>query len=245
MKDKLIISPAYFSNKDLIKEYNELKTDVGKNSYKNNEWEYYYRLSTMAVELKLRNLISLDDFCLQNIFELEKKSKEGNQFSEEFIASSLKQFEELEECYKTETDARLKVPKNIQTLWMQHKYSVMARSVSLYKEIGSFISKNNKAEHFPKVYSILTNELMKRPKPNSIFNVLQHMWGYISDFSSVKKSEVSKLDLHSFFIEIQKSTLKVNEKYLMQQTALSELEVWILMSDKNKDNDVDILKESC
>ncbi len=234
IKKNLIISPAYFSDKDLINIYHELKTDEAKNSYKKNEWEYYYRLSTMAVELKLRNLISIDNFCLRNIFELEKESKQENKFSEDIILSSLKQFELLKESYETETDARLKVPKNIQTLWMQHKYSIMARSVSLYKEIGSFISKNNKAEHFSKVYSILINELLKRPKPNSIFNVLQHMWGYISDFSSVKKSDVSKLDLYSFFIEIQKSTLKAKEKYLMQQTALSELEIWILMSDKNQ-----------
>ncbi len=234
IKKNLIISPAYFSDKDLIKEYNELKTDEARTSYKKNEWEYYYRLYTMAVELKLRNLISIDDFCLQSIFELEKISKTENQFSEELIENSLKQFEELKECYKNETNSRLKIPKNIQTLWMQHKYSIMARSVSLYKEIGRFISKNNKAEHFEQVYSILINELLKRPKLNSIFNVLQHMWGYISDFSSVKKSEVSKLDLYSLFIEIQKSTLKANEKYLMQQTALSELEIWILLCDKNK-----------
>ncbi len=219
-----IISPAYFRNEDLIKEYQQLIANSDSEFSQNFTWEYHYRVLTLEAEIKLRNLIQIESLNLASINQL---ANQATQYSQKFISESYLQFKILKQNYNDQTSRRIATPRNTRELWMQHKYSIMARNVNLYKEIGRFVAQNNSYEHFPKLYLTLVNELRKKPKRNSILNVLQHLWGYISNFSNIPKNQIHQLDLHSFLIEIQKCVQLAQQKYLTNQIALSELEIWI------------------
>ncbi len=196
------ISAGYLTDEDLLLEYERLN----KHSY-----EYFSILS----ELKLRNLISIEKF-FNNEFKITSSNSHFKYSSKEFYI--------LNDRYK-EKNGRIYLPNNAQDLWRQHKYAIMARNINLYKEIGKRVSSEN---CFDELTDILVYELRKRPKKSGIFNALQHMWGYISEYSEIKKIDVNSLSLYELFLEVQQSTLKSKESYLSQQVALSEFEIWIL-----------------
>ncbi len=206
------LSAGYLTNVELFSEYQRLS----KSSY-----EYFSVLS----ELKLRNLITEEEF-----FNHEFIIKISNHH----LKNLYKEFDILKRGGKKDA-RRIKLPRNSQELWMQHKYSIMARNIELYKKIGRKVAKK---DCFNDLLDSLSIELRKRPKKNGILNALQHMWGYISVNSDIKRSDVEKLSLYELFLEIQKATLKSKEKYLYQQTALSELEIWII-----EEGNYDIKKE--
>ncbi|PID79457.1 MAG: hypothetical protein CSB19_02305 [Clostridiales bacterium] len=209
---KWTISPAYFSDADLLNEYDELKTTL---QYSN--WQSNHRINAIVAELKLRGksritsqpLMQTDNFTI----------------SSDMTASE--QFTALNERYAGEKRGRLALPKRADVLWRQHKYAIMARSIALYKSVGKSVAANRDSELFNALCTTLTDELFKRPKTVAIYNVLQHMWGYISDFSTIKKADVNALGCRDLLSEIQSSALSSNQPYLSEQVALSELQIWL------------------
>ncbi|PID29658.1 MAG: hypothetical protein CR982_02145 [Candidatus Cloacimonadota bacterium] len=220
-----VINPSYFTDDDILREYEILKKGFDPTLFGNFSWEYHYRLLIVCAEIKLRGLIKdidLPSDSINNIINNE------NRYSESYILDSYKQYDELRDRYLDSNNYRISPPSNIRELWVNHKYSIMARNIPLYKEIGRFVAQNRGEEYFSKLHSTLTKELRKKPKRNGILNALQHMWGYISNTSSIRGRGISSLDLHSFLIEIQNCVKVSNQDYLYKQLALSELEIWIL-----------------
>jgi uncharacterized protein YbgA (DUF1722 family) len=121
------------------------------------------------------------------------------------------------------------LPKNAQQLWSQHKYSVLARDVKLYKQIGRQVSTMPSNHDFSVLSKTLTELLRMPPEMGGIRNALQHMWGYISDFSE-SKHDVGTWSLNKLYNETRRGVLESKEPYLMASTALSELNVWIKLS---------------
>ncbi|PID27730.1 MAG: hypothetical protein CSB55_08040 [Candidatus Cloacimonadota bacterium] len=217
---EFIISPAYLNNDDLLSEYRKLKNKSYSELNQNFPGRYRYRLANFASEIKLRNLIEIDEDEFKNTDEPEK-------YPTEYYENAYKQFDLLKIRYKGKSDARISVPETLQELWRQHKYSIMARNISLYKKTGHFVAEHNDLKYFSDIYAFLAVEMQKKPSKNAVLNVLQHMWGYISNASNLKKSEVPGLDLFSFFKEIQHCVKLSGQKYLYEQIALSELGIWI------------------
>ncbi len=218
------ISPAYFSDDDLLREFCDLmKRKRNKDSeiddfYASNIDFLYYRLRTINSELRFRKIALLheDNSVKLNSFDIDSSA-----------AHPSIQFKMLAEKYGDKKEARISLPKNSQQLWSHHKYSIMARNITLYKSIGKKVSVNDGADAFDDISMLLSSELTKRPKEGMIRNALQHMWGYISDVSDIDNSIINKLSLLEMLHEIQHCVTKSNQEYLYSQTALSELEIWL------------------
>jgi len=76
-----------------------------------------------------------------------------------FVDSPAAQFSILEKKYVNKEQGRIPLPENVQQLWAQHQYSVMARDDAEYKYIGGWVAsrKSGKGIHeiYPELVSLL------------------------------------------------------------------------------------------
>jgi len=177
------INSGYLSNKNLLGEHVEIHAIFSvitnnKKGYANhpetkrwvkNLYALKLRHDLIVIEMNIRN------YNHKSPIEYNKKTK----FPKTFIDLPHIQFEILKKKYlsKPNNIGRIPLPKNIQELWAQHKYSMMARNPNRYKEIGKLLSN-------PKQYKITFEKLslefidMLRTKPpiNRMTNAIEHMW---------------------------------------------------------------------
>ncbi len=234
------LNPGYLNRQSLLGEHRELHGIAsiianGKKGYSKHpetlrwvgyEWALYIRHAQLAAEMALRGF--------------NEKSPLPYQISDDswpnlYIDEPADQFSILAEKYKEKEQGRIPLTRSAQELWAHHKYSVMARDIKLYKRIGRELASPCGEECFSKLATTLTECIRKRPSIKGIKNALQHMWGYVSDYSSIPGAELENLDLLDFLIEIQELTKREGVLYLSESTALGELMVWILEDKMNLD----------
>lgn len=228
------IHPGYLNRQSLLGEHRELHGIVsifanGKKGYSRHPetlrwvgygWALRMRHQLLAAEMALRNFTDKTPVV--------SRSKKGV-WPEQYIDEPGQQFKLLEVKYTHKEQGRIPLPKNAQQLWSQHKYSILARDVNLYKNIGKQVSEIPPSHDFSTIAKVLTELLRTQPSLGGIRNALQHMWGYVSD-SSVPKPDVEAWSLKKLSCEIQRRVRERGEPYLMASTALSDLEVWIKLS---------------
>ena len=142
-----------------------------------------------------------------------------------YIDEPLNQFNILTEKYKNKNQGRIPLPVSSQFLWSQHKYSVMARDLNIYKKIGNYVSNMNPNQSFSDLSKELVELLRIKPSLGGIRNSLQHMWGYFKKEKNIL--DINSLDLGSLLSHIQEYAYKNENKYILNSTALSELRIWI------------------
>jgi hypothetical protein len=145
-----------------------------------------------------------------------------------YIDSPAMQFEILRRKYRDKSPGRIPLPKTPQQLWSQYKYSVMARSVLEYQNIGRMLAVDCSSKSLESLSETLVSLLRKQPAEGGIRNVLQHMWGYVSsDDHLVDQKNILESPIR-LIAEIQRRSKENNRKYLLSSTALSEIAVWLL-----------------
>ncbi len=227
------IPAGYLNRQSLLGEHRELHGILSiiannKKGYSNHpetirwigfNWAINKRHELLASEMKLRGYNEKTPSILEDC--------NIGVWTEIYIDEPFKQFEILKEKYVDREFGRIELPSSKQQLWSQFKYSIMARNIKLYKEIGQELSSKNTSLSFENLANILEKEIRKIPKTGAIRNTLEHMWGYVSKYSSINKSKINTLSEKDLLKEIQKLVIEVEEPYLIQSTALSELEVWL------------------
>jgi len=226
------INPGYLNKQSLLGEHCELHAifsiiTKNKKGYSNHpevkrwlkyEWALVQRHSILVAEMRLRG------FNHNSSVRIKSKNKTWPSL---YIDEPHKQFEILKEKYKNKQKGRIPLPQDSQQLWRHHKYSVLAREILEYKKIGNIVSKFPKQEVFPEIAKKFTEILRLSPAQGGIKNSLQHMWGYVSDFKTKKDKNINCLPLEKLLKRIQQLTIEKQEKYLLESTALSELQAWI------------------
>jgi len=227
------INPGYLNHQSLLGEHRELHGIASiivnrKKGYSNHpetlrwigyEWALKMRHDLLAAEMRLRGFNEKTP-----LFMNTHKGK----WPEKYINSPYEQFALLAEKYTDKEQGRIPLPQKSQQLWSQHKYSVMARDISLYKSIGRKVAHARSAHIFPNLAQQLTEILRTPPSAGGIRNALQHMWGYISDVIAADAAKnTTTWSLNKLLSTIQQGALKKQETYLLASTALSELAVWI------------------
>ena len=226
------INPGYLNRQSLLGEHRELHGIVsiivnGKKGYSKHPetirwagygWALRIRHQLLSAEMSLRNFTDKSPVLT--------RTKKGV-WPKEYINEPAQQFEILEAKYINKEQGRIPLPKNAQELWSQHKYSVLARNVNLYKKIGKEVSNMSPTRDYSLLSKRLTELLRTQPSAGGIRNALQHMWGYISDCYSISKRDFETWSLSRLFNETQQGVLVTSEPYLMSSTALSELKIWI------------------
>ncbi len=232
------INPGYLNRQSLLGEHRELHGIVsiivnGKKGYSKHpetiRWVGYGWALKMRHELLVAEM-SLRGFKEKTPVIISSNERIEGVWPEEYIDLPQAQFTLLAAKYEEKEQGRIPLPKNAQQVWSQHKYSVMARNVQLYKKIGREVANSSSAslaEDFSALITLLTEMLRTAPAPGGIRNALQHMWGYVSDHVPGSERNTADWSLSKLLQNVQQGALESQEPYLLASTALSELKVWL------------------
>ena len=223
------VNPGYLNQEDLCEEDRTLHRIASLSKRKEEQlqsseairwlahgWAIKQRHKQVTCEMALRGFDSCAAIRTHSNFE---------NWPVNYIHQPAKQLQLLREKYTDAEPGRIPLPRNVQELWSQHKYSTLARDPNIYKKIGRDVA--TMASDFSKLTLLLTELLRKRPTRGGIRNAAQHMWGYVSDSPPLRGSELNSWSLSHLLQEIQKRALATNSTYLLSSTALSELLSWL------------------
>ncbi|MFH2131203.1 MAG: DUF1722 domain-containing protein [bacterium] len=226
------INPGYLNRQSLLGEHRELHGIVsiivnGKKGYARHPetvrwvgygWALRQRHQLLAAEMALRGYRDRSPVTTTG---------RAGEWPQTFIDKPFQQFQILGSKYVNREPGRIPLPENAQQLWRQHKYSVLARDITLYQKLGRDLSGMKPHEDFSELALLLTGLLRTAPTVGGLRNGLQHMWGYVSDNPPAPKGEVESWSLRRLLEEIQLRSRADTAPYLTASTALSELSAWI------------------
>ena len=239
----LDIHPGYLGNQELINETGFLHRLISESEAANAErknvnnqgpqtecqdgWDAYRHYLWNLAEMKFRGI-------RHEYPEIPVLKNEMQDNLPVPLSSPAQQLGYLYNRPDIDNGARIPLPKNSQQLWAQHKYSILARDVNLYRELGPGVAKMKSVTDFSKLAEHLTLSLRIQPNIGGIRNALQHMWGYVSDRDE-GNTRISEWSLQKLNHAIQDEVVKHGEKYLMHSTALTDLQTWLPESDLHQE----------
>ena len=221
------IHPGYLNRQSLLGEHRELHGVVsvlgrGKQGYSNHPetkrwkrrgWALRQRHRLLAAEMAFRGY--------RDRTPVRTRSAAG-EWPDTFVDSPGRQFALLAEKYRDKQSGRIPLPRTSHELWSHHKYSVMARSQTAYRELGRRVSGLRGRDYFDELALELVSWLRRPPRPGDLRNVVEHMRGYL-------QSNASQIDSGGWVCEftgIQDRVRVENEAFLVTQTALTDLAAW-------------------
>jgi uncharacterized protein YbgA (DUF1722 family) len=226
------VNPGYLNRQSLLGEHRELHAIVSiiKNNKKGYSrhpetlrwmgfgWALSQRHKLLAMEMNLRGYVDRSPVLLRT---------QRQKWPEVFVDPPVAQLSILADKYKDKEQGRIPLPKNVQQLWAQHKYSVMARNATEYKRIGRWVASRKTDNGIIDLYPELVSLLHYPPGEGNLRNAVQHMWGYASSYSSFAGKIIESKTTRSLLTEIQRLVFLHDVVYLKESTALSELQAWI------------------
>lgn len=226
------VNPGYLNRQSLLGEHRELHAIVSiiKNNkkgysrhpetlrWKNFGWALSQRHRLLAAEMNLRGYVDRTPVLLKT---------QCQKWPEVFVDPPAAQLSILADKYKDKEHGRIPLPKNVQQLWAQHKYSAMARDNAEYKRIGRWIASRKTVNGIIDLYPELVSLLRCPPSEGNLRNVVQHMWGYVSQYASLSGKAIENKTTRGLLAEIQRLVFLHNVVYLKESTALGELRAWM------------------
>ena len=225
------LNAGYLNRQSLLGEHRDLHGIVS--IIKNNKKGYSKHPETLrwvgyGWALKQRHKLLVAEMNIRGYIDKSpvlSRSKQG-EWPENFIDTPSNQILILKRKYETLEGGRIPLPKNAQNMWAQHKYSVMARDIRSYKDIGKWVTTKSGSRELSNVAQELTVILRQPPEPRLTENTLLHMWGYVSKYTTMSSKKFDSLSKKSLLVTIQKLAKENSVKYLIESTALSELGAW-------------------
>lgn len=225
------LNPGYLNRQSLLGEHRELHGIVSiikyhKKGYSKHPetlrwvglgWALKQRHKLLVAEMNLRGYTDRSPVLL--------RSKPG-MWPDIYIDEPAQQISILKYKYKHLDPGRIPLPKNAQEFWAQHKYSVMARDIAEYKKLGKWVTSKTGAKNLDSIAIEITSILRSPPEQRLIENTLLHMWGYVSNYSSIPGKSLDSLSSKLLLKKIQQLSLSNDIKYLVNSTSLSELDAW-------------------
>ncbi len=226
------LNPGYLNRQSLLGEHRELHAIVSiiKNNKKGYSrhpetlrwigfgWALNQRHRLLAAEMNLRGYVDRSIVMMRS---------QRLKWPDVFVDPPVTQLSILAEKYKDKEQGRIPLPKNVQQLWAQHKYSVMARNAVEYKRIGRWVASRKVASGTNDLYPDLVLLLRCPPGEGNLRNAVQHMWGYVSSYSSFDGKTIENKTTRGLLAEIQRLVFLHDVVYLKESTALSELLAWM------------------
>ena len=188
------IHPGYLNRQSLLGEHRELHGVVailrhGKQGYSNHPetkrwkqrgWALRQRHRLLAAEMAFRGYRDRTPVRLHSA---------AGEWPESFVDSPSGQFALLAEKYRGKQPGRIPLPRTSHGLWSHHKYSVMARSQTAYRELGRRVSGLRGREGFDDLALELVFWLRRPPRPGDMRNAIEHMRGYLTSLKSLDNGD--------------------------------------------------------
>ena len=225
-------NPGYLNRQSLLGEHRELHAIVSiikhnKKGYSHHPetlrwinfgWALGQRHRLLAAEMNLRGYVDRTPVLMKTQRLI---------WPEVFVDPPVTQLSILAEKYKDKEHGRIPLPKNLQQLWAQHKYSVMARDAAEYKRMGLLVASQKTGNGMSDLYQELVLLLRCPPGEGNLRNAVQHMWGYVSPYTSHSCKAIERKTIYGLSKEIQHLVFLHDVFYLKESTALSELLAWM------------------
>jgi len=144
-----------------------------------------------------------------------------------FVTEPPDQFALLGVKYRDREGGRIRLPRNTQELWAQHKYSVMARDPDLCRGIGRRVSRLRRMHGFRELSAELVDILRRRPPRGRVVNAIEHMWGHVAARAAADDRRAALASPAAMLAITQTLALRPREPIVGASTALSELEVFL------------------
>uniref|UniRef100_UPI0040567589 DUF1722 domain-containing protein n=1 Tax=Candidatus Electronema sp. TaxID=2698783 RepID=UPI0040567589 len=224
------ISPGYLNRQSLLGEHRELRSIVsilthGKKGYSRHPETLRWTSCLQALARRHQQLAC--EMALRGFREQSPVagSSDGDAaWPAVYLDEPAAQFARLKEKYAGRETGRIPLPRNAQQLWSQHKYSVLARDVQLYKETGRQTASGT--ADFTQLARQLSELLRQPPTTGGLKNALQHMWGHVAELPPAPEENPATWSWRKLLGETQMRAMRHGEPYLSVSTALSELMVW-------------------
>jgi len=143
-----------------------------------------------------------------------------------FVTPPSGQYDLLGTKYVSREAGRIPLPRSAQELWAHHKYSVMARDVSLYREFGRRIARMRRGADSTIVAEDLVLLLRADPPRGTLANAIEHLWGYVSKAATLDERRAAHTSPGTLLRTTSRIAVRTREPYLLVSTALSELLVF-------------------
>jgi len=224
------IHPGYLSQQSLLEEHRglqDLAAAVASSKSGHSQHPEVLRWSGHGWAIRQRHRSVICEMKLRGYGDTSPVRSRSNPgiWPSSYIDQPHAQFQLLQEKYRDTLSGRIPLPNNVQQLWRQHKYSVLARDPKRYKDIGQAVADHS--IEFARLVLSLVEFLRIPPGEGGIRNALQHMWGYVSHVGEQNNSIAAEGSLMSLLQAIQQNAKQRDERYILQSTSLSELMVWL------------------
>jgi len=221
------VNPGYLDRKRLLGEHRELHglfnvISLGKKGYSRHPETLRWVGRLPALCLRHQILVAEIELRGYQHHSPLPVAKDEPVWPDVWINTTVEQFDLLADKQSQEDSARILLPVNTQQLWAQHKYSLMAHDPALYSQIGPEVAHGIYRHNMEALAEKLVITLRLRPSPGHLHNALQHMWGHVSDESTPVPNNNAAL-----MQSIGKLVIQKQEPYLLNSTALSELQAWV------------------
>ncbi len=224
------LNPGYLNRGSLLGEHRELHgilniLTLGKKGYSRHPETLRWKGHVEA--LKMRHELLVSEMRLRGYRHHSPVTVEAAPvWPELFIDPPGEQYEILARKYADKEPGRIPLPQNAQELWAQHKYSMMARDPQRYQEIGRSLAGRGEGTPISDLANELVTTLRCQPPTGRLVNALQHLWGYVNQFTDMYES-VPTVDPGVLISTIRDLARQHSVLYLLHSTALSDLDTWI------------------
>jgi len=225
------VNPGYLNRNSLLGEHRELHAIVSiirhkKKGYSRHPetlrwvgfgWALSQRHRLLVEEMNLRGYQDHSPVMLKT---------QQQKWPQVFVDQPTHQFKILTGKYRNIEQGRIPLPKNVQQLWAQHQYSVMARDEAEYKYIGGWVASRKSGKGIKDIYPELISLLRCPPAAGNMKDVIRQMWDYVCLYLSLPKNVAQQKYSKRLLTQIQHLTLLHDIVYLKESTALGELSAW-------------------
>ena len=227
------LNPGYLNRGSLLGEHRELHgilniLILGKKGYSRHPETLRWKGHLAA--LKARHELLVSEMRLRGYQHHSPVNADAPPiWPEVFIDPPGEQFEILVRKYVDKKPGRIPLPRNVQELWAQHKYSVMTRDPERYREIGRNLAERADGTSIAQLAAELVDTLRRRPPDGRLTNALQHLWGYVNHFEEADPGPST--DPVDLMAAVRELTVRHSVTYLLHSTALSDLDAWLAMPE--------------
>ena len=223
------VAAGYLNRQSLLGEHRELHglhniVTLGRHGYARHPETLRWvgrtpalarRHALLAAEMRLRGYVDRTPL----------KSARPRLWPDVFIDEPWTQFELLRGKYARRLHGRIPLPRTAQELWAHHKYSVLARDPSQYREFGRVVSRLRRGAALDDLARALVLTLRQPPSRGTLTNAVEHMWGHVNRCASADEARLARRSCAAMFAVTQVVAVRESEPYLLASTALSELGV--------------------
>lgn len=226
------VNPGYLNRQSLLGEHRELHAIVSiiknnKTGYSRHPetlrwigfgWALNRRHRLLAAEMNLRGYRDQSTVSL--------KTAPGK-WPDVFVDPSATQLTILAVKYKKIEQGRIPLPRNVQQLWAQHHYSVMARDETEHKYLGGWVASRKSGKGITEIYQELIAILRCPPAPGNLTATIGQMREYVRAYVPHSGNTDEIKTPEKLLKNIQRLAFLHNIIYLKESTALGELPAWI------------------